>query len=107
MCSVSVITIFLNSEAFIAEAIDSVLAQDFRSFELILVDDGSTDTSSAIARRYAETHPDRVRYIDHPQHANHGMSASRNAGIWLFGVFENAQARTLRVTQGAPKLLIV
>src|SRR6478736_2828828 len=44
MCSVSVITIFLNGEAFIAEAIDSVLAQSFRSFELILVDDGSTDT---------------------------------------------------------------
>ena len=36
---------------------------------------------SAIACRYAETHPDRVRYIDHPQHANRGMSASRNAGI--------------------------
>ena len=81
MCSVSVITIFLNAEAFIAEAIDSVLVQSFRSFELILVDDGSTDTSSAIARHYAELHPDRIRYIDHPQHANRGMSASRNAGI--------------------------
>jgi glycosyltransferase involved in cell wall biosynthesis len=81
VCSISVITIFLNGEPFIAEAIDSVLAQSFRSFELILVDDGSTDASSAIARRYAENHPDRVRYIDHPEHANRGMSASRNAGI--------------------------
>ncbi len=81
MFNVSVITIFLNGEAFIAEAIDSVLAQSCRSFELILVDDGSTDASSAIARRYAETHPDRVRCIEHPQHANRGMSASRNAGI--------------------------
>ncbi|HYZ75347.1 MAG TPA: glycosyltransferase [Chthoniobacterales bacterium] len=81
MCRISVITIFLNSEAFITEAIDSVLAQSFRSFEFILVDDGSTDASSAIARRYAETYPDRVRYIDHPGHANRGMSASRNAGI--------------------------
>jgi glycosyltransferase involved in cell wall biosynthesis len=81
VCSISVITIFLNGEAFIAEAIDSVLAQSFRSFELILVDDGSTDGSSAIAWRYAENHPDRVRYIDHPGHANRGMSASRNAGI--------------------------
>ena len=81
MCRVSVITIFLNSEAFITEAIDSVLAQSFGSFELILVDDGSTDASSAIARRYAGTYPDRVRYIDHPEHANRGMSASRNAGI--------------------------
>ena len=81
MCRVSVITIFFNSEPFITEAIDSVLAQSYRSFELILVDDGSTDKSSVIARRYAETYPDRVRYIDHPQHANLGMSASRNAGI--------------------------
>ena len=74
MCRISIITIFLNSEAFIAEAIDSVLAQSFSSFELILVDDGSTDASSAIARRYAEDYPDRVRYVDHPQHANRGMS---------------------------------
>jgi glycosyltransferase involved in cell wall biosynthesis len=81
VCRISVITIFLNSEAFITEAIDSVLSQSCRSLELILVDDGSTDASSAIARRYAETYPDRVRYIDHPQHANRGMSASRNAGI--------------------------
>jgi glycosyltransferase involved in cell wall biosynthesis len=81
VCRISVITIFLNGEAFITEAIDSVLAQSYRSFELILVDDGSTDASSAIARGYAETYPDRVRYIDHPQHANRGMSASRNAGI--------------------------
>jgi glycosyltransferase involved in cell wall biosynthesis len=81
VCSISVITIFLNGEAFIAEAIDSVLAQSFRSFELILVDDGSTDASSAIAWRYAKNHSDRVRYIDHPEHANRGMSASRNAGI--------------------------
>jgi glycosyltransferase involved in cell wall biosynthesis len=78
---ISIITIFLNGEAFIAEAIDSVLSQSLRSFELILVDDGSIDASSAIARRYAEMYPDRVRYIDHPQHANLGMSASRNAGI--------------------------
>ena len=81
MCRVSIITIFLNGEAFISEAIDSVLSQSLASFELILVDDGSADTSSAIARRYAQTYPDRIRYIDHPQHANLGMSASRNAGI--------------------------
>lgn len=81
MCRISIITIFLDSEAFIAEAIDSVLIQGFPSFELILVDDGSTDGSTAIARRYAEIYPDRVRYIDHPNHSNRGMSASRNAGI--------------------------
>lgn len=78
---VSVITIFLNGEPFIEEAIESVLAQDFQSFELILVDDGSTDGSTAIARRYADRYPSRVRYLDHPNHANRGMSASRNRGL--------------------------
>jgi glycosyltransferase involved in cell wall biosynthesis len=81
VCRISIITIFLNGEAFITEAIDSVLSQNFYSFELILVDDGSTDASSAIARHYSQKYPERVRYIDHPQHANRGMSASRNAGI--------------------------
>lgn len=78
---VSVITIFLNGEPFIEEAIESVLAQDFDSFELILVDDGSTDGSTTIARKYAERFPHRVQYLDHPNHANRGMSASRNRGL--------------------------
>jgi glycosyltransferase involved in cell wall biosynthesis len=78
---VSVIIIFLNGERFIEEAVESVLSQDFDSFELILVDDGSTDGSTAIARTYAEQHPHRVRYVDHPDHANRGMSASRNRGL--------------------------
>ncbi|GLQ53670.1 glycosyltransferase family 2 protein [Devosia nitrariae] len=78
---VSVITIFLNGERFIEEAVESVLTQDFDSFELILVDDGSTDGSTAIAKGYAARYPDRVRYLDHPNHANHGMSASRNRGL--------------------------
>lgn len=78
---VSVVIIFLNGEAYLSEAIDSVLAQTYRSFELILVDDGSAEAAAAIARGYAERDPDRVRYIDHPGHANRGMSASRNVGI--------------------------
>jgi hypothetical protein len=78
---VSVVIIFLNGEKYLAEAIDSVLAQTFRSFELILVDDGSGQAASLLARGYADRHPGRVRYIDHPGHANRGMSASRNAGI--------------------------
>lgn len=80
---VSVITIFLNGERFIEEAIDSVLAQDFTSFELILVDDGSTDRSSAMAQDYAARYPGRVIYAEHPGHANRGMSASRNRGLGL------------------------
>jgi len=78
---VSIITIFLNAERFIAEAIDSVLTQTYQNWELLLVDDGSTDSSKDIALSYVENHPDRVRYLHHRNHQNRGMSASRNLGI--------------------------
>lgn len=78
---VSVVAIFLNAERFLEEAIQSVIAQTHPRWELLLVDDGSSDGSSAIARRYAASDPDRVRYLDHPGHRNLGMSASRNLGL--------------------------
>lgn len=76
---VSVIVIFLNEARFLGEAVESVQAQSFGDWELILVDDGSTDGSSAVARGFAEG--ERIRYMEHPGHANRGMSASRNAGL--------------------------
>jgi glycosyltransferase involved in cell wall biosynthesis len=78
---VSAVTIFLDAERFLDEAVQSVLAQDFRSWELLLVDDGSVDRSGAIARGWAARHPDRIRYLTHPGGVNRGMSASRNLGI--------------------------
>jgi len=78
---VSVICIFFQAERFLAEAIDSVLAQHFADFELLLVDDGSTDGGTALAQDYAARDPAKVRYLDHPGHANLGMSATRNRGI--------------------------
>jgi glycosyltransferase involved in cell wall biosynthesis len=78
---VSVVVIFYNSERFFAEAIESVLAQDYRDFELLLVDDGSSDSSTGIALDYAARQPDRIRYLEHPGHANRGMSATRNLGV--------------------------
>jgi glycosyltransferase involved in cell wall biosynthesis len=78
---VTVVMIFLNAERFIEEAIESVLAQSYGEWELLLVDDGSTDASTRIALRYAEQYPNKVRYFEHAGHANHGMSASRNLGI--------------------------
>lgn len=78
---VSVLTIFLDAEAFIEEAIESVHAQTYRAWELLLIDDGSSDGSTAIARRYAARHPECIRYLEHPAHANRGMSASRNLGL--------------------------
>src|SRR5216684_3354263 len=77
----SVIMIFLNAEKFIQEAIESVFAQGYDSWELLLVDDGSTDSSTVLALRYAEQYPVKVRYIEHEGHQNRGMSASRNLGI--------------------------
>jgi glycosyltransferase involved in cell wall biosynthesis len=78
---VTVVTIFKDEERFLAEAVESVLAQTVDDWELMLVDDGSTDASTAIARRYADDHPGRIRYLEHPGHANRGMAASRNRGI--------------------------
>jgi SAM-dependent methyltransferase len=78
---VSVITIFHNEERFLAEAVASVLAQDYPHWELLLCDDGSADASTAIARSLATEYPDRIRYLEHPGHGNRGMSATRNLGL--------------------------
>lgn len=78
---VSVIIIFYNSEKYIAEAIDSVLAQSYTRWELLLVDDGSSDNSTAIAKHYTEKFSDRILYLEHGNHANLGKSTSRNLGI--------------------------
>jgi glycosyltransferase involved in cell wall biosynthesis len=78
---VSVVLIFLDAERFLEEAVASVFAQRYPEWELLLVDDGSTDGSTAIARRHAERHRERVRYLEHPGHRNRGKSVSRNLGI--------------------------
>lgn len=77
---VSCIMIFLNAEKFIQEAIESVLAQTYSNWELILVDDGSTDHSTAIALQYVQQ-DSRMRYVEHENHQNRGTSTSRNLGI--------------------------
>jgi Glycosyltransferases involved in cell wall biogenesis len=78
---VTVVMIFLNAERFMAEAIESVFAQSYDQWELLLVDDGSTDDSTELALRYAEQYPQKARYLEHADHKNCGMSASRNLGI--------------------------
>jgi glycosyltransferase involved in cell wall biosynthesis len=78
---VSVITCFFNEERFLAEAVESVIMQDYTNWELILVDDGSSDESTRIAKEYAASHPGKIIYAEHPAHSNRGLSASRNHGI--------------------------
>ena len=80
MTRVSIITPFLNAGPFIEESINSVLSQTYDNWELLLVDDGSTDASTGMALRYAAAHPDKVRYLSHDGRQNRGASASRNLG---------------------------
>jgi glycosyltransferase involved in cell wall biosynthesis len=78
---VSVVCIFHNEERFLEEAVESVLSQTYPDYELLLVDDGSVEASTRIAADYARRFPARIRYLEHPGHANRGMSATRNLGL--------------------------
>jgi len=78
---VSVIMPFLDVARFLDEAIESVRAQTYPRWELLLCDDGATDGSSDIARRWAELDPARIRHLQHADGATHGASATRNLGI--------------------------
>ena len=70
-----------NVEPYLRQCVDSILAQTFTDFELILVDDGSPDNCGAICDEYAEK--DRRIHVIHQ--ANGGLSAARNAGLdWMF-----------------------
>ena len=77
---VSVVMPFLNEEAYIAEAIESVRLQTLSDWELILVDDGSSDRSPAIAAKYASDDPKRIRVLRRDGAIN-GAAAARNLGV--------------------------
>ncbi|MDV6168122.1 glycosyltransferase family 2 protein [Flavobacterium sp. DG1-102-2] len=72
----SVVIPLYNKENFIAETLNSVLAQTFTDFEVIVVDDVSTDGSISVVEKIKD---DRIRIIRHEK--NKGLSASRNTGI--------------------------
>ena len=79
---VSVIICFLDPDLnFFRQAIESVLAQDYPSLELLLVNDGSGPAASAFAAQMTENFPDKVACLHHPGQVNRGLSASRNLGI--------------------------
>ena len=74
---VSVVIPVYNVEAYLCECVDSVLTQTMQDFEIILVDDGATDSSGAICDRYAQQDP-RIQVI---HQKNGGLSAARNTGL--------------------------
>lgn len=75
---ISVIIPVYNAERFLSAALDSVLAQSYKNWELILIDDGSIDQSGAICDQYAAQHPEQVSVI---HQCNQGVSVARNAGL--------------------------
>lgn len=73
----SIIVPVYDVEEYLKECIESILRQRHEDFELILVDDGSTDLSGTVCDEYAEK-DDRIRVIHRP---NGGLSAARNTGL--------------------------
>src|ERR1043165_9066720 len=73
---VTVLMAVYNGEPFLAKAIDSILAQTYEDFELLVVDDGSTDATPDIVRSYGDR---RVRTVRNPR--NIGLARSLNVGL--------------------------
>ncbi len=74
---VSIIVPVYNAERYLQPCIESILSQTYESFELILIDDGSVDSSFAICERYAEKDP-RIKAV---HKINEGVSIARNIGL--------------------------
>lgn len=77
MPNISVIIPIYNVESYLAQCLDSVLAQSYANLEIICIDDGSTDSSGAIVRQYAS----KDSRIIHIQQENQGVAAARNNGL--------------------------
>jgi glycosyltransferase involved in cell wall biosynthesis len=75
---VSVIVPAYNAAVYLPHAIDSVLAQTFVDWEIVVVDDGSTDHTQSVVESYRPALADKLQYI---HQSNHGLPAARNTGI--------------------------
>lgn len=73
----SIVLPLYNKQKYIKETIDSVLAQTYKNFEILIIDDGSTDKSATIVKSYIDS---RIKYF---HQENQGVSAARNTGINL------------------------
>lgn len=75
---VTLVVPVFNMEQYLPRCMDSLLSQTCLDYEIVLVDDGSTDSSGALCDSYAARDPERIRVIHKP---NEGLSSARNAGI--------------------------
>ena len=78
---VSVIIPFFNDSQWLLEALKSVIDQNYSAWEAIVVDDGSAPEHSNIAKSFCSLYPAKIKYIDHDNHTNKGVTISRNAGV--------------------------
>ena len=77
MVEISIIVVIYNKEAYLDRCIDSIIKQTYSDFEIILVDDGSKDTSLSVARTWSDKY-DNIRVFTQ---CNKGVSAARNKGL--------------------------
>ena len=76
--AISVVIPTYNQADYLATALNSVLAQTYRGYEIVIVDDGSTDETAHIVRNFVMARPRQISYVRQP---NCGLAAARNAGI--------------------------
>lgn len=105
---ISIIVPVYNTESYVRNTIDSVLRQEYKNWELILVDDGSTDSSGRICDEYSEN-DSRIRVL---HKLNSGVSDTRNKGLeiakgeWIFfldsddDLFPNSLSKMLEWSKG-------
>ncbi len=78
---VSVCVASYNHARFLPEMLDAILGQTLRDFEIVVVDDGSTDNSMEVLQAYANRNPEIMRVYTHPGGRNLGISATVNLGF--------------------------
>ena len=101
----SILVPVYNVAPYLRECLDSVLGQSYPNFELLLVDDGSTDESGAICDEYAARYPENILVI-HKE--NGGVSSARNAGLeFIQGRYVNFMDADDKLTANTLSLVYV
>ncbi len=75
---VSVIVPFLNGSHWLVEALQSVINQTYSNWELIVIDDGSDEKHSSVAKNFCSLYANKILYTEHDGHVNKGVTISRN-----------------------------